>query len=516
MSEQFMFAPEIEEQPSPKSSGRIWKIAIIDDEESIHQVTKVALANFMFEGDAITFLHGYSGQEAKEIFRQHTDIALVLLDVIMEDDHSGLDVVRFIREDLGNQNTRIVLRTGQPGQAPEKEIISDYDINDYKEKTELTSRKLYTLIYSCLRAYRDIVALDESRMGLEKVINASKHVFEKQFLDEFAVGVLQQLTSILHIDKDAFFGQIFDGDGAEEGLELKIAAGTGSYQQIQDSYDLAALAQKLKAMVTTDGQAHMSSDQDEYLAIAKGQNGAHNVIFLTGLQQKSELDRHLIDLYCQNVLVAFDNLSLRDQVIETQREIVYLLGEAVESRSKETGNHVKRVAEISKLLALKHGISPHDAEILKNASPMHDLGKVGIADAILNKPGKLDDAEWEHMKSHTLIGYEMLKTSQREILKLGAILSLEHHEKWDGSGYPYGKAGAQITLEARITAIADVFDALASDRCYKKAWPLEKVYEFLREQQGKHFDPELIDLLFENIDQVNQIREKYVDHVISG
>lgn len=515
MSDDFIFAPE-EEEVSPKTSqGKIWKIAIIDDEESIHKVTKVALKNFLFEGDKIEFLQGYSGKEAKELFKQNPDIAVVLLDVIMEHDHSGLEVVKFIREETGNKNTRIVLRTGQPGQAPEKDVISEYDINDYKEKTELTARKLYTLMYSCLRSYRDIIALDESRLGLEKVINASKHIFEKQFLDEFALGVLQQLTSILHIDKDAFFGQL-NGLAAHEDEEgLKIVAGTGAYSNAVGQDVLKHLPARLNNMLQSDDE-QASYDEDGYLAVAKGQNGKKNIIFLSGLSKKNELDHHLIDLYCQNVLVAFDNLSLKEQVLETQREIVYLLGEAVESRSKETGNHVKRVAEISKLLGLKYGLSAKQAEILKNASPMHDLGKVGIPDAILNKPGKLDDAEWEKMKSHTMIGYEMLKTSRREILKLGAVLSLEHHEKWDGSGYPSGKKGEEITLEARITTVADVFDALASDRCYKKAWSLDRVYDFLREQRGKQFDPDIIDLLFQNIDAVNQIREKYVDHVMPG
>ena len=217
------------------------------------------------------------------------------------------------------------------------------------------------------------------------------------------------------------------------------------------------------------------------------------------------------EIFCQNALIAFDNLQLKNEIEQTQRELVYRLGEAVETRSRETGNHVKRVAEISKLLALKSGLSTREAEVLKLASPMHDLGKIGIPDSILNKPGKLDNDEWLHMKKHALIGYDILASSEREILQLGGKISLEHHEKWDGSGYPYGKKEEEISIQGRITSVADVFDALASDRCYKKAWPIDEVLAYFKEQAGKHFDPNLINMLFENLEEINAIRARYAD-----
>ena len=162
-------------------------------------------------------------------------------------------------------------------------------------------------------------------------------------------------------------------------------------------------------------------------------------------------------------------IKLHNELEETQREIIYTMGEIGETRSLETGQHVKRVAEYSKLLALKSGLTPEEAELLKLASPMHDIGKVGIPDSILNKPGKLTPEEFEEMKTHATIGYELLNKSSREILKASAIVAYEHHEKWDGSGYPKGLKGSEIHIFGRITAIADVFDALAHERPYKKA-----------------------------------------------
>ncbi len=202
-------------------------------------------------------------------------------------------------------------------------------------------------------------------------------------------------------------------------------------------------------------------------------------------------------------------INLHKELEDTQREVIYKMGEIVETRSEETGNHVKVVAEYSKLLAIKYGLSKSEAELLKQASPMHDIGKVGIPDSLLNKPDKLTTEEFEIMKTHTTVGYEILKTSNRPILKASAIVAYEHHERWDGKGYPRGLAGDDIHIYGRITALADVFDALGSERAYKKAWKLNDILEYFKEERGKHFDPVLVDIFFDNLDEFMEIRELY-------
>jgi len=191
-------------------------------------------------------------------------------------------------------------------------------------------------------------------------------------------------------------------------------------------------------------------------------------------------------------------VEARQEVIDTQKELLYRMGEIGESRSRETGYHAKRVAEYSRQLALLAGLDQHEAELLKMASPMHDIGKVAIQDHILLKPGKLDDEEWTIMKTHASIGHELLSHSDRPILQAAAIVAGQHHEKWDGSGCPQGLNGENIHIYGRITAIVDVFDALASDRVYKKAWPKQDVMQLMQDQRGQHFDPQLVDLLLEN------------------
>lgn len=507
---------EEDDEPKPISKPKgVWKVAIIDDEEQIHTITKMVLSDFTFNDRKIEFLSAYSGEEGAELLKQHDDIAVVLLDVVMEHDHSGLDLAQYIRETLLNRNIRIVLRTGQPGQAPEKDVISKYDINDYKEKTELTARKLYTLMFSCLRSYRDIIALEKNRKGLERVITSSQKIFTEDSLEVFAEGVINQITSLLYTDEDAFFGQVDSLVSHEYKNGIKIVAGTGMFKDCTGKFLDQDLPQDWQDVLKKNEHTIGSVASDNYfIAQLNGKHRQRNILMLSGIGPKDDLELQMLEIFCQNALIAFDNLQLRNEIEETQRELVYRLGEAVETRSKETGNHVKRVAEVSKLLALKLGLSPREAELLKLASPMHDLGKIGIPDAVLNKPGKLDATEWEIMQSHAEMGHEMLASSDREILQLGSIVSLEHHEKWDGSGYPKGKKAEEISVQARITAIADVFDALASDRCYKKAWPLDKVLDFFKEQRGQHFDPELVDLMFENLDQINEIRARYRDTYI--
>lgn len=202
---------------------------------------------------------------------------------------------------------------------------------------------------------------------------------------------------------------------------------------------------------------------------------------------------------------------LNKEIIETQKEVIFTMGSIGETRSKETGLHVKRVAEYSRLLASLSGLNDMEADMIAMASPMHDIGKVGIPDAILNKKGRLTVDEFEVMKTHAVIGYEMLKHSERPLMRTAAIIALEHHEKWDGSGYPKATSKNDIHIYGRITALADVFDALGSDRCYKSAWEDEKIFELLKEQSGKHFDPGLVEIFFNNLDRFFDIRSRYKD-----
>lgn len=203
-----------------------------------------------------------------------------------------------------------------------------------------------------------------------------------------------------------------------------------------------------------------------------------------------------------------------EQSKEAEYEVSLRLGKAAEFRDQETGMHTRRISELSIVLGAAAGLSDEDCELLRQASPLHDVGKIGIPDSILLKPGKLDNSEFELMKMHTTIGGKILTDAGRyKILDAGRIIAEQHHEKWDGSGYPNGLKGEDIHILARIVAIVDIFDALTSERPYKKAFSIEKTSEIMHEGRCSHFDPRLIDLFFDNLDYFIYVKDLLKDHV---
>ena len=201
--------------------------------------------------------------------------------------------------------------------------------------------------------------------------------------------------------------------------------------------------------------------------------------------------------------------NLNKTIIDTQVELMFGLGSIAESHSKETSLHVRRVAEFSYLLAKANGFSDEEADMVKNASSLHDIGKLSIPDSILNKPAALDADEWEIIQSHSMVGSDMLVKSEWPLFQTAANICAQHHEKYDGTGYPAKLEGEDISIYARIVAIADVFDALSNRRVYKEAWSMDQVLDYMREGRGTQFDPNLIDLFLENIDEVLELCEIY-------
>lgn len=200
-----------------------------------------------------------------------------------------------------------------------------------------------------------------------------------------------------------------------------------------------------------------------------------------------------------------------DEVLETRLQIVRCLGKAAEYKDNETGAHVIRMSHYSRIVAVALGFDEYQADELLHAAPMHDVGKIGIPDAILTKPGKLTAEEWAVMRRHTVIGANILGDHSSGLLKLAASIALYHHEKWDGSGYPHGLAGEEIPLPARIVALADVFDALTSERPYKRAWSVEDAVSLIRKESGKHFDPQVVSAFLDNLPEILKVKERWAD-----
>jgi putative two-component system response regulator len=204
-----------------------------------------------------------------------------------------------------------------------------------------------------------------------------------------------------------------------------------------------------------------------------------------------------------------------DELKQTRLEIVQRLGLAAEYKDNETGLHVIRMSHYSRILGRAAGMSEAEADDLLHAAPMHDVGKIGIPDSILRKPGPLDPDEWKVMQSHATIGGDIIGRHAQGMLAMAHAVAMTHHEKWDGSGYPNGLAGEQIPLVGRIVAIADVFDALTSARPYKPEWPLEKAVEYLEQQRGKHFDAQLVDLFLAQMPALLEVKQRWAEQAIT-
>jgi putative nucleotidyltransferase with HDIG domain len=487
-----------------------WKVLIVDDEPEVHQVTRLVLGAFRFEGRPLQFISAHSAAEACDAMRREPDVAVILLDVVMETEQAGLDVVRCVRDELGNRTVRIVLRTGQPGQAPEHEVISTYDINDYKEKTELTAQRLSTTLFAALRGYRDLMTIEASKQGLERVLRASADVFSQRDGRGFAASVLEQLPRLAPETGATLLCRVEHGAGSQYRYPITLAS-PGYADQVGLSAESVLPLPRMESLHRAlRKRRHVFAD-DHYVLHFIDSEERESLLYVGATPMLGEVDRKLMEVFSANVQIAFENLHLNQELVDSQLEMIWLLAGAAETRSRETANHVKRVGLMSELLARAYGLDAKAAESLRLAAPLHDIGKIGIPDAILNKPGPHTAEEAVTMRSHARLGAQLLSSSRRPLLQLGAQICLEHHENWDGSGYPNGIRGEDISLEGRIVALADVFDALGSQRCYKDPWSLVRIRSFVSEQAGRKFDPRLVTLLFDHWDEAESLRQRYPD-----
>ncbi|MBI3146334.1 MAG: DUF3369 domain-containing protein, partial [Pseudogulbenkiania sp.] len=496
-------------QPAPLLP---WRVLVVDDEPDVHAVTRLALQGVGYKGRGIELLGAYSAKEGMEILRGEKDIALVLLDVVMESDHAGLEMVREVREGLGNRLVRIVLRTGQPGQAPEQEVILSYDINDYKAKTELTAQKLFTTVIASLRAYESLFIIERSRQGLDTILKASANLYQIQSLREFASGVLHQISAILDVGTDGVLC-VSEGVNAVEG-PLQVIAATGMFAGLQHAGQVDSDSAIYHAMQHAAEQHSCIFDHPGSVLYFATQSKRTFVIYFTPPCPLSEVDQELLKVYCNRISAAFDNLFYHTQMKNAQEATVVALADLAEYRDSTTGEHVLRVQRLTNAIAHRMAakgfrpdiLTPSFLEMVGMASILHDVGKVSTPDLILHNPSKHNPEEWEIMKQHASIGAKILDKAAHMVegesyLSIGAEIAAGHHEYFNGSGYPNGVAGEEIPLSARIVSVVDVFDALLYRRPYKEPWPLPEAVAYIRDHAGEHFDPEVVEIFLELIQE---------------
>ena len=506
MSDDLVFSDE----QSTSTQGKQllpWQVLVVDDDPAVHEVTKLVMAGFEMDGRTLEFSHCYSSAEAREFLAKRKDIALILLDVVMETDHAGLVLARYIREEVGNINVRIILRTGQPGQAPEEQVIKDYDINDYKEKTDLTRRKLITVFYSGLRGYRDLMRIENARLGLRRSIEAIGQIFTSQSLKSLASSVLEQVNYLLDLNAEGVCaGRMSAYTACANNGQLTVLAATAAYSELLVGEKVARLPSEVQAALkrTMDSKVGDYSAH-HYAGYFCTGAGSESVIYMTFVDPINAEARDLLEIFSRNVAIAYDSLLLREDTTKAQQSTISIMGGVIERRGSAPSPHLRRIGDVSALLAVQSGASVHDAELLRIASTLHDVGKTCIPDAILTKTGPLTPEEWEIMKSHSQKGHALLIDSTSQTHQMGAVIAHEHHEHWDGSGYPRGLQGDAISLWGRIVAVADVLDSLVSESPYKKSWSLQEAIDHINAHSGTHFDPRLVALINANRREIEAI-----------
>ncbi|WP_029010945.1 DUF3369 domain-containing protein [Azospirillum halopraeferens] len=510
------------ERPPSAVSPR-WKMLIVDDEPEVHSITKLVLADFSYKGRPAQFLSAYSAAEARDVLARESDIAIILLDVVMETDDAGLKLVHHIREVLKNRHVRIILRTGQPGQAPERAVILDYDINDYKAKTQLTAQQLFTTTVAALRSYEDIMAIETNRRGLEKIIEASSSLFKARSMKLFAAGVLTQLSAILGVGPDAILcvqrGPVLGGtrDG------LYVLAGSGRFESLinepaGEHIDPDVLAAILRCL---EARRHFY-EPDHCTLYIRSPNDRENVVYLRSDRPLSELDRSLIELFCAKISVGFDNLYLHDQLRRAQEGTLVLLADLAEGRTAvpapaDAGRPeaTLRIAAVAERIAHRladagTAAGPVDEPFLEGiglACILHDVGNASLDPALRGKDGPLDAAERAAMQAHAAAGAALLEHAARRgegrtHLHLAVDVARHHHEAWDGSGYPDGLKGTAIPLAARIAAVADGYDAMTSPRPHRPALGHAAAVAEIRRLSGVRYDPRVVDAFLAVADEL--------------
>ncbi len=521
-------------------------ILIIDDEPMIRQIFSM----FMAQCGYVTH-EAADGREGIDCFLEN-DIALVLTDLDMPI-MSGLEVLAYIHEHSPDTPVVIISGAGELDDAVQSLKLGAWD---YLTKPISNMVILENTINRCLEKVR---LLKENRMyqkhleeevakktaelrqknialegevrerkekedqvhrindNLEEIVDVSGQLFRFTTVNELAKGVLKAMQRLLRRE----FGGVLPEPIANYGDafivlrnkgESKIVCGSGKFEEYEQVPPASVLSESLCSCLENVFATTTSVyGQSDYFGYIRTPNGIECIIYLDSCRVDAGPERRLVTIYMNNIASAIDSLMLQEEIIDTQKEVVITLGEVIETRSQETANHVRRVAEFSYLLAVRYGMSEQEAMLLRFASPMHDAGKIGIPDAVLNKPGKLTSEEIEIMHGHTTLGFTLLKKSQRQILQMAAVVAHQHHERWDSKGYPQGLGKYNIHKYGRIVALADVFDALCSARCYKAAWPISEVIALIGEESGNHFDPDLVDILVNNLPEFLKIREMFPD-----
>ena len=465
-----------------------WKLLVVDDEPDVCALTRLCLNDFRFAERGLDILQAGSAYEARALLAEHPDIAVALIDIVMETDDAGLLLVEHIRHTLNNPLIRLVIRTGQPGVAPERFVIDHYDIDDYKDKTELTATRLYTTVRTAIKSYGDLKAIDLNRAGLSHVLAAAPAIYRlaNMSLNQFFEGVLTQIVGLCRLSESSCLGTLDGVVATIDGQDVEVRATCGSFM---GNGHFEAIKNECSEIIL-NGKSPSAFKESVMVIPLTVRARPVGFIYIEPTAALASGDRSLIMLLAQQCSSALENIRLHTDIQESFDQAIDMLAEVAEFKDRTTGGHILRIDQYTRAVAREMGIAEDEAVLWGSASRLHDVGKVGIADALLQKPGRLTPEEFIEIQQHTRIGHSILGHSQ--FMLLARDVARHHHERWDGTGYPDGTPSRECSLLTRIVSVVDVFDALVSVRPYKGPWSAEQAINEITRGSGSQFDPAVV------------------------
>ncbi|MEI6557873.1 MAG: HD domain-containing phosphohydrolase [Rhodospirillaceae bacterium] len=476
---------------------------MVDDDHSFHRICRKAFSSLRFKGIAVEVLSAYSGDEARAVLAANPDLGVALIDVVMENTRAGLDLVTHIREERGDKRIRIILNTAFPVHAVEREVVERYEINDYRTKSELNPDRLCTVVIEALRNFDSLCASEAARREMLGTMTAVVGLFNAKSLDEFCETVLETFATVPGSAPDLLIARA--GEGAGNGGAPVILAGRGRFRpfggQPADAIGDPELTGLLVAAITTEavscrcGRAafRIRSRQDEALVVcADGPLPGAAALRIFRTQAES----------------VFDHLLTVEETYAVQIATIRAFAGVSGRNDHDAGGHLTRIERLSGLIAgelrargaYPDSINDRLVEKIGLASVLHDIGMVYVPDDIVLNAEQLSAEEFQIINRHAMAGYRILTEAAapvrgRNILRIAAEIARCHHERFDGTGYPDGIAGEAIPITARIVAVADVFDAMTSERPFRRAIRVDEALATLTAQAGKAFDPLVVEAL---------------------
>ncbi|ALJ34319.1 DUF3369 domain-containing protein [Azospirillum brasilense] len=498
-----------EATPVPPAKPRL-HVLVVDPDPALAGLTRTALDGFALDGAPVTVLTAATAAEAREALYRNPGTAAVLLEPVLDPAADGvpegLGLIDHIRKDLGNSRARILVCTAHPERAPEEVVVEGHDVSDYRLKDGLTARTLRTAVVPRLRAFLNLQTQAAGRKALARMLVATTGLLEMRTPDVLFPNILPRVVGLLGIGRHALL--CIQGDTLPRDRRIRVRASTGRFAKWKD-VDVAELGEpNVAAALERLSPSSETIVEPGYCALRlRAHGGIIGMIYVEGHNNEGTArEWQLLELFRNKCSIAFENALLFEELNTAQKATVLAMGSLAEYKDNAAAGHLQRierlVGDIARELRV-HGrfADELDEELVEKvglAALLHDVGMLSVSDETLGIPGELANNDMAAIQRHTLIGHRILSEAAlplrgRSLLSIAAEIARYHHERYDGSGYMEGLRGGAIPVSARIMAVADVFDALITDRQYRKAWGVEHAITWIAERAGKDFDPLVVE-----------------------